>query len=169
MFIIWRHLPPEEGLLAGGWEQARLCSRVRSFVCRSVRPFVSSFIRGNDDRGSWSPWLPWRGFDEGVWGIDAASSVASGGLRSLDQPLPAKASNKWGSPVAWLALLPTSWIYHVTRIGREFFLVFLGQHDLGYVHLVHFHGWPDVRMTSIKKCEFMFIIYMPSWSGCHLS
>lgn len=50
--------------------------------------FAGSFVRGDGDRGSWSPWLPCRGFDEGVWGIDAASSVASGGLRSFEFPSP---------------------------------------------------------------------------------
>lgn len=89
--------------------------------------FVRSFVRGNGDRGSWSPWLPWRGFDEGVWGIDAASSVASGGLRSFGFPSPSGGGvQQVGlSPTGGWLLLATSWIHHVTRIGRKSFRVFV--------------------------------------------
>lgn len=83
VFITWRHLPP-----SSGERIARLTSWREIGVGLQVCSFVRSFVRGDGDRGSWSPWLPWRGFDGGVWGIDAASSVASGGLRSFGFPSP---------------------------------------------------------------------------------
>lgn len=62
---------------------------------------VRSFVQGDGDRGSWSPWLPWRGFNDGVWGIDAASSVASGGFGSLDFPTPSGVRRRPTSGALW--------------------------------------------------------------------
>jgi len=153
VFITWRHLPSfGTGSKVPSKEWGRTV-----WVCR----FVRSFVPGDGDRGNWSPWLPWRGFDEGVWGIDAASSVASGGLRSFRFSSPSGGGvQQVGLPyrVVGFYWRPVGYIVWHIQVGDPFEFSL----DLGYVH---FREWSGLFfLTIVKNRAEIYSTLVSLWS-----